>query len=911
MEHLSLEIFDLSGSGSKYANLPEDTSITITDTSEIFASGDVWSYSFTLNVFANAHIFGSSGDLHGARIHDQIDRRKARLWVDGLPMYFGYIRLSDETNIGTDGDVDINFESGQKTFDDMIEGTSAREVSVGDVVIGVALNRKRVVVTRKPCFKFRLTGLEPIFANTPSLKNLYNVSFDVSDLTETKRTPFTQRWPKFVKSHGRILHAEDEGYDDIDYTNIHSPYDSSHPFCNINICYQLKVNVDGEEKTARGYTVRLGYGNSTTDGSDNQTRYNNAPNFYLLHFIDRLFKDLKIHVAENQALDVEDLRRVFMLNFGCFYEELEDEPGYADSTSYKLPDDKLSRYGQFLFPLNVSSLSSMTVIEGFTPCVGYDAEGNNSKSPAGKVNIRNLKITQDGKEVMNGGSVEGGVDKAWTYGSEELSMNIVRNGIVGLKNALFSYMAYLAYATGENYPNVGINKIVDAMKSMFGVRFLFSREYNSVRIVLLRNIFRRKEVQDIQCEVTYNDKKVENSVRVFRMTYGQGTDDTSFYYKGFNDVLNANVSEVWADSTDKHDYSNWKLDAVFDIIKSQVSAMNKTCYVTPVNGNAYAVKVDEDEDVLFPSLFGVADFMDAEDGNRKSSEEDSGEVEEVSIDASPVIMNNVNGTYAVFFSGDMKAPHRFGVENMISSWFSSDNNTQKIATYARVTTESIDFNQNVGNINVSGQLDVFIREGYQIALADNYDISNGVTPFDDADPGLCFGIMRGSGADARIIYAGDDKENEGNYYWDVAQGSGAIDHHDTCDNYGNEWDYNGSEAEDDTGGRISLKLRAEKPNPYYVEGSTDPEKKDKYLTISNPKLRGRGLCDQFYKEYSYWVRNARIVKRTVRMELAQLLSIDKSVKVRVGDVTGFIRKMEFTVNNKSGLGNVTMEIMYI
>ena len=85
----------------------------------------------------------------------------------------------------------------------------------------------------------------------------------------------------------------------------------------------------------------------------------------------------------------------------------------------------------------------------------------------------------------------------------------------------------------------------------------------------------------------------------------------------------------------------------------------------------------------------------------------------------------------------------------------------------------------------------------------------------------------------------------------------------------------------------------------------------RYLEITNPNLRRRGLCDQFYKEYSYWIRNARIVKRTVRMELAQLLTIDKTKRVTVGDVTGFIRKMQFSVDNQSGLGNVTMEIMYI
>lgn len=53
------------------------------------------------------------------------------------------------------------------------------------------------------------------------------------------------------------------------------------------------------------------------------------------------------------------------------------------------------------------------------------------------------------------------------------------------------------------------------------------------------------------------------------------------------------------------------------------------------------------------------------------------------------------------------------------------------------------------------------------------------------------------------------------------------------------------------------------------------------------------------------------MKRTVRMTLAQLLTIDKTKRVRVGDVTGFIRKVQYSVSNQSGLGTVTMEIMYI
>jgi hypothetical protein len=47
------------------------------------------------------------------------------------------------------------------------------------------------------------------------------------------------------------------------------------------------------------------------------------------------------------------------------------------------------------------------------------------------------------------------------------------------------------------------------------------------------------------------------------------------------------------------------------------------------------------------------------------------------------------------------------------------------------------------------------------------------------------------------------------------------------------------------------------------------------------------------------------------MELAQLQTIDKTKKVKVGDITGFIRKMQYSVNLKTGLGLVTLEIMYI
>ena len=341
---------------------------------------------------------------------------------------------------------------------------------------------------------------------------------------------------------------------------------------------------------------------------------------------------------------------------------------------------------------------------------------------------------------------------------------------------------------------------------------------------------------------------------------------------------------------------------------------------------------------------------------------------------------------------------------------------------------------------ISFGIEGHIMEGYHLYLQDNYEPNDdGVSPIEKHDWGLTLGIMRGSGSDAGVKYWLDPDDGEGNNTWEIESGSNVTSHPDTCDAYGNLWDYvpdanlkpdtkkkveaeyknmfsstvvecnnterghiasvvmmeipvtdtdgslktyrcivvsawrknevvtstnysskefwesvNGKHignvqnnplvvkvgagyseldslnelidayVELDTNGggstansigslegRFSLKLRAEKLNPYFDPKQPESDTNRRYLEITDKNLRQRGLIDQFYKEYSYWVRNARIANIEVRMEMAQLLAIDKTKKVRVGDVTGFIRKMQYTISNKTGLGLVTMEIMYI
>lgn len=1029
MEHLALEVFDLATkenpkpTGSQYAVLEPDATITITDTSEIFADGDVWSYDFTLNVHANAHLFGTAGDIRGSRLHEQINKRKARLWVEGIPLYLGYLRLDDEVEVDEDGNVDVTFESGQNTFDEMIEGAKANQVPfTEDILIGMALWPERevdlrlnvrVTATIKEGAQYdylgRVTsGTNIVFPSENSYETINVSSKDIGISTNYPRMVF----PKgvFAVQGG----TTPTGGVTVNQLNTDYAYDDGHPYCNVAVCYQKHgypmengtTNYSAEEQALRGYEIAPA------------NRVNSAPNFFVLYWLKCLMKHIGINIAENQLMDVEDLRRLFFVNTNCAYEIPNefDRSGANASTRYGcFTTYQDNDYIAELFEGTVDVSKSKLDAESFT-WESYSNGEYKTVDPDSWVALAKMQVSMVGQ----------------IHYTDTDKDNYVA------KNRRFHY----AYATNECFPNVDISEVIKALEDGFGIRFLFSENYQRVRIVLLRNVLRSTEVQEIQCEIADDDVKVENSIRGFRMTYGDKKDDTTFYYKGFADKM-AKANELWADNTDKHDYSHWNLNADYGTLIKQISAFDKTCYVTPINGNAYGIKIDKDAkayEELRPSLFEYAGYMDAEDGDCTGEDET---IKTVNIGFVPAIMNDVNfenerdngsteQQFALFVSEEMRS-RRPDLEDkaLPASYNDSDavydvnkipekkkklglfsiNSDMPVRKTISGEKRGVNLVHNGNQYNLRFRYSVlaagFINEGYRLYLQDNYEPNDdGVSPIETKDWGLTLGIMRGSGSDAYVNYYADPDDGEGNDTWDIVAGSSVTAHPDTCDNYGNLWDYDtepsrsyeayylqaagwsvtgGSDgmasctyhfilngidflctpikytrpgarpdwnpvltkteleayvtdlwnqygwnfgehdwwklilsAKNASGntayadGRFSLKLRAEKPNPYFNPALEENNTTNRrYLEITNKNLRGRGLADQFYKEYSYWIRNARIVKRTVRMTLAQLLTIDKTKRVRVGDVTGFIRKMQYTVSNETGLGNVVLEIMYI
>jgi hypothetical protein len=1003
MEHLALEVFDLATTenpnptGSKFAVLEPDATITITDTSEIFADGDVWSYDFTLNVHANANLFGTAGDIHGSRLHEQINKRKARLWVEGVPLYLGYLKFGDEAEVDADGNVDISFESGQKTFEEMIEGMNARDVPMlADHLIGVAVWRERMP-SINITYNIAATEVWGTQVGWENYKTVYSVDRTLTVDTSAQENHIVGQWPKHVVHSGSFQTVEGSDFDvkSNETLNTDSPYDdnapTAHPYCNVIIGYQRK---DKDGNAERGYTLH-------------ETQWpNTAPCFYVMYWFRALMKHLGIHIDENQMQYVEDMRRLFMMNTLCAYDEPEETPS---ATSGRGKNLKL--LGKIL-PYYYEEKKEFAKYE-------YDLTES-------KAITINADITQLEHEI-NAPSIKDPV------------FNIKRVEIVN-EGPVFGHPAY---ASQDCFPNVDAKNIIDALQNGFGVRLLFNDDFSRVRVVLLRDIFQSQDVSEIKCDILKEDLKVENSTRGFMMSYG--SDDTAFKLPVFDKALD---KEHTTDTTGNN--YTLKPSDYAEVIKA-ASAFNKNLYYTTDNGNTYAYKVDEEAKRykdLYPSLFEVAGFMDAVDGICSGEAET---FESIALNFTPLIVNDANmekeregskeQKFFAYVDAEMKQSD--GDFSVGGDLYFLTKVTNAILWGGIYSDHS--YYKYSANMDVEG----YIFEKYFLRLKDNFEPNDdGVAPIEKHNWGLTLGIMRGSGNDAYVKAYTDPQDGEGNQTWEIMPGSSTTAHPDTCDSYGNEWMYSdgtrgagnilekigidpsfvsrwrvcdpdtldietygfyppyssggsyanifcqdnvvigerhvmvtpicsdgeiltydqynsyvnelkriynatdsalsydermrivkaadyrdlllswsGNYPEDvfyevwnyvlnnvapaSSLGAISLKLRAEKPNPYFDPKQPESDSNRRYLEITNKNLRQRGLCDQFYKEYSYWIRNARIVKRTVRMTLAQLQTIDKTKRVRVGDVTGFIRKMQYSVSNQTGLGNVVMEIMYI
>lgn len=432
-----------------------------------------------------------------------------------------------------------------------------------------------------------------------------------------------------------------------------------------------------------------------------------------------------------------------------------------------------------------------------------------------------------------------------------------------------------AIASSDNFPDKPVSDIVEAIQNLFNVRIFNSDK--EVRIVSVPEILKSIDINTINAEI-YEAHKIENRTLGFRLSYSSSEDDTNFNFDR---------------------YSNVKPIDQYGKALVDITPNNPTVYVDVRNGNAYAVKVSQEavdngsEEELNPVLFEVAGFSPATYGNC----EDESYIEEVKLNFSPIINNDING-----YSNTKKAEtsNLNSVDGSLENMFALLVDVGNDPIWTTITLKN---KLSLDGYYIQGNRRTKDVEGtFTIAY---YDYN----PEEKIESDFMLGIMRGPGSDAKPETFAQNFDGEGNYrvVFTAANYAFTSDSIDNCDR---NFDYNGTAegvGPDELKGRFSLKLRAGK---YDKDGNPIKDADGKPIVIQDKERAERGLYDKFWKEYAYFTVNKKIIHLTCGMEIADIVNLDWTKRYKIGEWTGFIANYSFNVN-KNGMSEVELEMYYL
>lgn len=663
----------------------------------------------------------------------------------------------------------------------------------------------------------------------------------------------------------------------VSTVNVSEPYDSF-KYCNIRICYPLPEELTDEEKGPESQMKKWesDYNSHLNDIIAGKyvvldaERPLSAPCFYVLYFLQCLFNKLNLDFDFEQIKTEEDIQRLAFVNTACKFKEVD---------------------------------------EGLTEQHGAVSD----------------------KDYNGGWSVVPGSrdypTAYWRYNITGIPFPKVGKVEVAVKIAK-------CIATPENFPKEDVSTVIKSLENAFGIRLLFDKQQTKTTLVYVRDILKGQRVVDMHADIIQVFKRETNTTG-FVLKYSGGDEDTAFNYTEWEQV---------------------QITAGYNLLQASVHAFNKTCYVDSRNGNAYRVKNDSeatDLETQNPSLFEVGMFNKVEYGD--CSNENN--VATVEIPFNPIVVNDtefanrkdklrrgIRGVetvtdkvyneqkFAAFLDVNMKYPSltketkmsgettysyrdeegkpanskiNFDVyyvyfdnqrydeklANSVVNPINNQINNERATEGRRSSSASRPSSASRGTREVTSNPRV--GEVLPIKYLDND------SPIQTFDAGLTLGIMRGPGNTAGIQDYDENYDGEGNSKYVTVPSNYAF-HSDSVDNYGRVFDYNGTN-DDGVSDHFSLKLRAEKP---VLDSDGNP------LQCSIPEAQRRGLFDRFYTEYAYFVTHRKIAVLSLRMELADIVNIDWTVRYRFGDYVGFVNKVNYTVS-ADGVSDVTVEMFYL
>lgn len=251
-----------------WAVLAPDTSISIEMTSPLWNDSGTFSYTFQLPYSANRHIFNAS-DKPENDVNLKTFRKRFELYLYGIGFLFGdIVCTSDE--IDTDADrVDVEIRSANATFEDAIDGKSLRDLDLGETVIGQLTRRNRV------------------YNHSVQAPTDYGIDTLYADEQNLPSAGFTKVYT--TRHNGSIIYPAEK-------------------YINIPIIINGLENGDSNKKKPIYISPYRAY---------------SSPCFFVSYLLEQILRQHSFPVTQNEMNDVEDLRRLIILNTHFQFKESE------------------------------------------------------------------------------------------------------------------------------------------------------------------------------------------------------------------------------------------------------------------------------------------------------------------------------------------------------------------------------------------------------------------------------------------------------------------------------------------------------------------------------------------------------------------------------------------------------------
>lgn len=847
--------------GEQYLALPGDFSIDIEDVNPLFNDSESFSYEVEVPMETNRHIMKDIDNICSDKRLVNIENQDMRIIAEGIPFRSGRLRTREDQEIGET--ISISLVSSVKILSDLIADKNCQDIPVKDKIkIGEMVGEVYAEFGYNYRMECKSSGKSGFLSWSSTKKSTGKSSETVSNKFNLQALGFST--PKIYRKKPFQRPEVIESF-----INVSDEYPYK-PYCNARVCYtHYKKDADGKS----GNTV------STTEKYDpyyvlDADRPQSGICFYVLYFLDCLFASLGIVYHNDRLLTVGDMKRLVFFTTHCKYDLERKYPEKGDDV-YDFD--------------TISSINSWLSSQGTKGKIDYsyektkDIEGITVKdNSTGKEQYYTV-----GSKLPNGETL-----KSAHFIVEEPSVTICANRMN-------------MYANSLNFPNVSVSTILDSFWAQFGIKFIMDYEERTVTPIYIREVFRDTSTPiKLHCQML-TATKVSEKITGVRMKYATESDETNK-----RDIIKSNSKDYNTD----YDYSDYsKVDATkhyLEIIKKQAST-DTTCYIDTITGNAYRLKVNADATTvseLKPALFEVGGYSGVELGDCSIENEEF--IIEMISDFQPVIPNDVNGRYEKQVGGlnsNVLTSNTAGCPDITISNVNSADNKQILAVFVDedMWHENIEFR--IKNVIGSDHADFYIDA--VLTTDECYDPSNtddGNSPLQSHDWGLTLCIMRGGGADARIVSYDHNYDGNGNSKWRMTAGEYAMSS-DSLDNWGSEYDYNGVNSGVGDDERFSLKIRAYKE----VNGSIlcEADRKDTAGNVET-KVRSRGSFDTFLSEYAHFLMNRKKVALTFRCEIAELVDIQWQRRYDIGGYIGWINKINSSISMKNGIGIVEAE-MYI